>query len=813
MAVLDDDSVLAPQPEPEGGEVGNLVVEYAPDGTIIVSDPNAPQQPPADMAFSDNLVATLDEATLTRLGSDVVEWVEADIQSRAQWIKRFKRGLELLGVKDAERTTLDIDGSSKVTHPLIGMATVEFNARAGAELMPPAGPVKATVIGKATPELEERAARVEQFMNYQVTEADQDYYDDMDQLLFALPWCGSAFKKTYFDDYEEKVISRYINARDFIVPYDAPRLSGASRYTHRYRLNEIDVAHQKSTGYLADVDFGIPNAFNEDDEFQDLINDADDREVSPALDDGRFTFYETHCYYDLGHGVCPYIVVVDKDSQKVGAVYRNWREEDAKKRRLQWFTHYKFLPGVGFYGFGFIHMIGGLASAATAALRALLDSAAAANFQGGFMAKNGMKPRGTTKLKFGQYQEIDATYEDLQKSFYTPPFKEPSNALFQLFQGIVEIGRAFTSSTEVLVGDANNNAPVGTTVALIEQSTKVFTAIHKRLHLAQRHEFRVIARINYMYLPDEYPYDVEGGSRNILREDFAPGVAVAPVSDPNIFSSTQRIAIAQAVVQMAEKFPDVVKRRQAVIRLMKAMMVPSLEEVLVPEEGPPHMDPVSENAAIMVGDPVMAYPDQDHQAHLIVVQSLIEQAQQSEDPVVQQALQPAMAHAAEHIAYAMKQSMEMMLGVPLPEEGLPPELENRLALAQAMAIKQSKGQMDSQAPPDPETLKALAEIKREDEKAMADMQAKMATAQASIAKLQASTDVIIQTASADIKRRDVLAAHEAALKSQAAREEAEQEEVRIEAELDNEQKLTDAKAKAIKTKAAQKPAPKKSGDK
>lgn len=807
MADEFDEGVLAPQPEPEGGAVGDMVIQYGPDGDIIVLDPNAADPAPDDGNFSANLAEQIPKETLNKLGSEVCDWVDVDLQSRSQWIKRFKRGLELLGVKDAERNTLDIDGASKVTHPLIGMATVEFNARAGAELMPPQGPVKASVLGQVTPELEARAARVEQYMNYQLTEADEDYYDDMDQLLFALPWSGSAFKKTYFDDFEEKVISRYINPREFIVPYDAPRLSAASRYTHRYRLNGIDVEQKKQSGYFRAIDLGEPMPFSEDDEVQDLIDDADDREQVAHQDDLRYTIYETHCYYDLGEGVAPYIVTVDKDSYKVLAIYRNWRESDEKKRRLQWFTHYKFLPGVGFYGFGFIHMIGGLAAATTSALRALLDSAAAANFQGGFMAKNGMKPRGTTKLKFGQYQEIDATYEDLQKSFYTPPFKEPSNALFLLFQALVDAGRQFTSTTEVLVGDATNNAPVGTTVALIEQATKVFTAIHKRLHIAQRHEFRLIARINYNSLPDEYPYDVEGGSRNILREDFAPGVTITPVSDPNIFSSTQRIAIAQAVLQMAEKFPDIIQRRVAVVRLLKAMQAPALDEILTPEEGPPHMDPVSENAAIMVGDPVMAFPDQDHQAHLIVVQSLIEQATASEDPVMQRILPTAQAHAAEHYALAMRQAMSLMLGQPLPEGPLPPEIENRLAYAQAVATKQAKEQGQSQPPQDPAMLLALAEIKRKDAESEVKMQTMLEAAAASLEKTKAGTAVLVAKTEADVRRDDVVAAHDAALDSAVVEDEQALEAQRTAAEIENDKKLAEAKAKAIKTKAAQKPAP------
>lgn len=806
---------------PEGvTSIDGVNVSYDADGNPIVTDPNEPSPIPADGAFFDNLAEAIDPQKLATAGSDVVSWVDYDLQSRAPWVKMYRRALELLGIKDVERTTLDIKGSSKVTHPLIALAAIEFNARARPELLPATGPVKTTILGKATVELEQRATRVAQYMNYQLTEADQLYYQDTDKLLFMLPLCGSVFKKVWYDEVAGIVKSRYRNPRDVIVPYEANDMLDAMRITDRYRMNEVDMKANMASGYFRTLELGDPVPFSEDEEIQELNDIADNREMVVAPDDKRYVIYECHAFYDFGDGLLPYIIIVEKDSQSVLAVYRNWDEADEKKTPLQWFVHYKFLPGPGFYGLGYIHTIGGLASAATGSLRALLDSAAAANFQGGFKTKNSAPGKmGSASLQFGVWQDVDLTYDDLSKSFYTPPFKEPSNALFQMFNKIEEMGRALTSTTEVLVGDASNQAPVGTTLALIEQATKPFVAVHARCHEAQKHEFRIIARLNYTYLPDQYPYDVEGDSRFIMREDFAPGVQIIPVSDPNIFSDVQRIAMRQASYQLAMQHPDILNLRVAVINLLKAMKTPDMEMLVRPEEGPPPMDPVSENAAILKGEPVQAHMFEADQAHVMIHMQLMEQAQAAQDPVMQKALQPVMAHIAEHYAQMAIKDASMLLGQQIPPvDQQTPEIANAIAMAVAGRMQQIQQPQPQQ---DPAMLLAMAEIQREDQKAVAEIERKQAESLAGMEAERARLELAAQAQQAQTMREDARLA--ATLQLQEMSTEGQQANAQVKTEVDattklataeakiqQGDKLTDAKVAATKKKANEKPKEKKS---
>jgi hypothetical protein len=735
-------TVENPEAVPEGGVFDGIAVNYGDDGQIIVEDSMAPQQVgEPSQEFDANLALEISEEKLKSIGQDVVDWVKADIESRKDWAARFKNGMMLMGVMDDPVPTLDIDGASTATHPLIGMAVVQFQARAMEELMPPTGPVKVTIHGAVTEELERAATRVEFDMNKQLMVDDPDYYDDTDQMLFYLPWNGSTFKKVFYDDILGVNTARFIAAHDLIVPYDAKRLSDAPRITHRYKLNSIDVEAHMDSGAWRRVALNEPTGQDPEDEIQEMIDKADDRTDVTHPEDLRHRFYETHCHYDLGlgEGSKPYRIVVEQDSQEIVEIKRNWRESDPKARRREWFVHYKFLPGTGFYGFGFIHIIGSLANATTGALRALFDAAAAASFQGGFSPKDGVKnDKGEFRLKFGTWTKIDASYEDLQKSFFTPPFKEPSNALLNLFNALVEAGRSFASTTEAMVGEANNNAPVGTTLALIEQGSKVFSGIHRRLHAAQRREFRAIATLNGENKPDLYAFSLPDEEKILLREDYNR-LEIEPVSDPNIFSQTQRLTIAQSVYELATQNPDVLDRRQAVVKLLKSMRAPDAEHIIIPEQKPQQLDPLSENEAMYKGQPVQARPGEDHDAHLMVHRFALEQALVTKE--LSDKVGPIQAHVAEHLGLQMREKVEMMLGQPLPPNA-PLEIQNQIALVTAKAIEAIK--QDQPMPPDPEMEKAMAEIKRKDDLAAAEIERKDALASAEIERKGALTQADVE---------------------------------------------------------------------
>lgn len=746
-----------PEPIPEGGVFDGIAVNYGDDGEIEILDPMAAPSGPPPEEFDANLADTLSEEKLKEIGQEVVDWVKSDLDSRKDWAARFKNGMMLMGVMDDPKPTLDIEGASTATHPLIGMAVVQFQARAMEELMPPTGPVKVTIHGAITEELERAAMRVEMDMNKQLMVDDPDYYDDTDQMLMYLPWNGSTFKKVYFDDLLGVNTARFISANDLIVPYDAKRLSDAPRITHRYKINEIDAKAHMDNGSWRNVDLGEPLGTDPEDEVQEMLDKADDRSNVTHPEDKRHRIYETHCYYDLGEGTKPYIIVVEQDSQEVVSIRRNWRESDLKARRREWFIHYKFLPGTGFYGFGFIHVIGSLANAVTGTLRALLDAGMGANFQGGFSPKDGVKnDKGDFRLKFGTWTKIDASYEDLQKSFYTPPFKEPSGALFNLFGALVEAGRSFASTTEAMVGDANNNAPVGTTLALIEQGSKVFSGVHRRLHAAQRREFRAIAMLNGENKPEMYGFSLPEEEKTLLRQDYNR-LEIEPVSDPNIFSSTQRLTIAQSVYELATQNQDILNRRAAVIKLLHSMRAPDADHIIIPEQQPAQMDPLSENEAMYKGMPVQATPGEDHQAHLMVHRFALEQALVTKE--LADKVGPIQAHIAEHLALEMRAKVEMMLGTPLPPDA-PPEIQNQIALVTSKAIEAIK--QDQPLPPDPEMEKAIAEIKRKDELAQAEIERKDALAQAEIQRKGALAKADVEhkeaLAEADMMRRDTMTA-------------------------------------------------------
>lgn len=629
-----------------------------------------------------NLAEGMDDTERNRLVNLVIEQVDADLASRAPWEERVDQAMQLLGIQNRPLDDLPFVGASAVTYPLIGEACVQFQARAIEEVFPSDGPCKTKIVGKRTREREEQADRVNGHMNYQMMEEDRAYFWHVDQMLFLLPVFGSAFKKTYFDAPQDMVVSRLVPPGDFIVPYLATDLYTSPRYTHRMVKVRAQMERLIESGYYRDVELFKTDSLMHTDagSSKDMLDVADDRTPVVHEDDDSFTLYEMHCDLSLTEdqlrylGVSddpscdidgyplPYVVTVEKETRQLMSVRRNWKEGDERYKRRQWFTHYKYLPGLGFYGFGLLHLIGSLSESATGALRALLDGAAFANMQGGFVSDDAQIPEGQNHIEPGVYKRVKMSAEELARSFYSPNFKEPSPALQNLFGLLVDAGRRFSSTTEEMTGEASNTGPVGTTIALIEQGSKVFSGVHRRLHVAQAEELALRAELNGEFLPEEYPYEVEGESRYIMRADYDARVDVVPVSDPNIFSSAQRIAQGQAILELAERFPGEIDLTEAVKRFLKAIKVPDYE-MLLKNGDKMRRDPVGENMLLMVGRPAKAFVEQDHDSHIAVHMALLGSINDEARQIVGPAMQ---AHLAEHYAYKYYNEMNAQLGGQLP---------------------------------------------------------------------------------------------------------------------------------------------------
>lgn len=674
------------------------------DIEVVFGDEDDEMEPVLEDAehFDENLADKLTQGELDNLASDLIDKVSNDEESRADWVERMKDGLELIGVKDVPADDVIFDGAARVNHPMILEAMVQFQSRAIEEMFPPGGPVKTAVVGKETEEVRAQADRVQDFMNYQLTELDERHFWDTDQMLLYLPYAGSAFKKVTYSELDQFTTSRFVKAHDLIVPYDANSLEDAPRITHRYDLSRRDYEVLVKQGFLRQLN-QEPSSTVDVSAGRELSDEADLRTESRDEDDDTpLRILEVYVYHKFewdneDDPPKPYVVVVEEGTGETLAIRRNWEPDDPLKRRMVNFVHYKYLPGLGLYGFGLIHLIGSLGRAASGALRLLLDGSTTASLSGGFKSKDLRGASGELRFTPGTWQDVDVPAEELAKGFFSPPFKEPSPALFSTLEILLGAGQRFASTTEAMTGDMNNAGPVGTTLAVIEQGSKIFSAIHKRCHVAARREFKLIARFNHLYMPDKYPYSMAGEEKAVLREDFDKRVDVIPVSDPNIFSNTQRIAIAQAVLELVNSSPGVYDEaavRKAHIAMLKALRVADADEYL-PERREKRLDPVTENQIMATGRMgVRAFPEQDHQAHIQAHQMFIQEmmAMGGEDMVNQ--MMPALqAHITEHMAHQYRLQVEMQLGVPLPPvdwqnpaeiEEMPVELDNAVARAVAM---------------------------------------------------------------------------------------------------------------------------------
>jgi hypothetical protein len=670
-------------PIPVEVDIGSLnpAFEMGPGGQLIELPPDEDMLPAsAAQGFRANLAEDMEESDLSAIAQKIIEAVEEDIESRADWQLRFERGLEMMGLKSSENDDGPFPGSSNAVPPLISEAIVQFWARSLAELVPSDGPAKGKVIGKQTKDLLDRAKRVAEYQNHELLYIDESWYWEHSRMLFTVPFAGCAFKKVYHDDVLGRNTSSFVRADDFIVPANAPDLKTAPRFTHRIWRTRNELKKLQLSGFYRDVDMTPPSSEEETPE-QSAINQVQGIAANEREDDARYELYETNIEYDLpGHedpsGVAlPYIITVDRESRKVLSIYRGWKEQDpAKRRRLCW-VQYNYIPGFGFYGLGLFHLIGGLQEAATGALRVLLDSAATSSLQGGFVGKDVALNESRLEIEPGVWKTVDATTEDLQKAFFTPAFNEPSPALVTMLEFLVSRMEKFTATTEMMTGEGNSkNAPVGSTIAMIEQGGKVFSTIHRGLHMSMASELRQRFELTQEFMPAEgYPYDVDGAHEGIFAQDFAPGVTIQPVSDPNIFSSAQRLALAQMTYEIAMANPDIVNREEGIRRMFDAARVPDVDKLFVSKEPPPPMDPVSEIQALLRGQPVQAYPDQNHMAHLQHYTAFLNNPEYGGNPEVQkQIMGPALALVGQRMAYAWA-AHARGLGVPAPM--LPPPMQ------------------------------------------------------------------------------------------------------------------------------------------
>ena len=689
----------APFSEPAPAD--NLQVEEIGDDEVLIGEEEL-QPESNETNFDANLADDMSDTQLSRKASELIKYYEDDREARSEWEERYKKGLKTLdpdgGMEESEdeRATR---GLSTVVHPMIAEAATQFNARAIAELYPSGGPVKTVIIGEPSEELEEQGRRVREFMNYQITQEMPEYFPDLDQMLFHLPLVGQTFKKVWWDSNLERQCSQFVKAEDFVVAPESKDLQTSIRYTHVIRMPKNDYNRYVQSGYyLQTTDIG-----SDADPSGDTIGEIEGiSQYADSSEDNVITLLEMHLYDSFededAEVDIPYVVTIDYDNQKIVSIRRNWHEEDERKVKREWFVSYKFLPGLGFYGFGLYHLIGGLGKAATGSLRALLDSAAFANMQGGFKLR-GRVSGGEVQVNPGEFVDLDATVDDVNKAIMPLPFKEPSGSLFNLLGFIVQAGQRFASTADLNIGDVNPNAPVGSTVALIEQGSKAFSAIHKRLHYSQGQEFKLIANLNAENLPEEFTFALAGGDSTIYAADFSDRIDIVPVSDPNIFSTAQRIAQAQAVLQMAQSAPDMHNMYEAYKRMYEAIRIPNIDEILMKPEEAPRLDPIDENMSVMYGKSIKAFPEQDHDSHIAVHMQFLQDPSLAGNPGAA-GMQPVLiAHIAEHVALLYRTRMEESIGVPMPVipdlkgegklEDVNPELDRLISQRAAQVVQQA----------------------------------------------------------------------------------------------------------------------------
>ena len=666
----------------------NVSFEVADDGGVVVNfGEEGIEEEVTAKEYYTNLATDMDDEILKDVAHTVIENFQADKDSRAEWDSMFERGFDLLGLK-LEDATEPFEGACTAVHPLLIESAVKFQSKASQELFPVGGPVKAQILGKQDVTKQEQANRVQNFMNYQLTEQMPEYFDEFERMLFHLPLIGSAIKKVYYDAGLERPVSEFVPIDQFYVSYYASNLRKADRYTHVIYRNPIDMQKDIESGIYSDVELpeaSNPNQSNLSEKLNTIMG------LSPTAEhDPQYVLLEQHVHLDIPDPECqegefaPYIITVEQESRQILSIRRNYRAKDTNKEKRMHFVHYKFVPGFSFYGLGLIHFLGNLTMTATAAMRSLIDAGQFANLPGGFKAKGVRMVGDNEPIAPGEFKEVEATGIDLQKAIVPLPYKEPSSVLYNMLGFVTAAGQKFADSTEQIVSDAASSGPVGTTMALLEASSKFFSGIHKRLHKSQRDEFKIIAEIDYDYLPKEYPYDVPNASREIFKKDFDGVVDVVPVSDPNIPSNAHRMMLANMALQMAQQSPPGMFNLEALNRtILNAANMPNIEEILPQAPKPQPLDPVSDIAAATKGFPISAFMGQNHDAHIQVKMSYLQDPMNGANPIMVRVKPILEANIQEHSIMKYQEQINGTTQVML--EQLPEAQRNPSAIEAVMA--------------------------------------------------------------------------------------------------------------------------------
>ena len=693
------DVELEPSRQDQVREAAEILVT---EQGILIDDEITEEPIETGIAFDANLVEFLDDSDLGRLAMDVISSIKGDKESRSEWEKTYVDALKYLGMKFDDTRSQPFEGSTGVIHPILAESVTQFQSQAYKELLPPKGPVKTEIVGARTPEVENQAERVAEFMNYYLMNVMQEFDPELDMLLFYLPLAGSAFKKVYYDTTLNRAMCKFIAPEDLIVPYESTDLTSAERVTHVLSMSKNEIKKQQLSGFYADIDLKGDSYSLDRDEIEEQIDKIEG--LKPGYRESRdHVVYEVHTILDLpgfedvddtGRPTglkLPYIITVDETTTQVLSIRRNYAETDPLKNKINYFVQYKFLPGLGFYGLGLGHMIGGLAKASTSILRQLIDAGTLANLPAGFKAR-GMRIRDESEpLQPGEFRDIDSTGASLRDNLIPLPIKEPSNVLMQLLGLLVSSGQRFASIADMQIGDMNQAMPVGTTVALLERGTKVMSAIHKRLHYSQRVEFQLLAQVFSEYLPPSYPYATGTGAQEVLNADFDGRVDVVPVSDPNIFSQSQRITMAQELLTMVQSNPEIhgpTGIYEAYRRMYAALGVDDVEKLLQPPQLPPPPAPLDaglENAQLLMGQPATAFEGQNHAAHIdahrsLFMTDLIKNTPQLQGLIISHIMQHLQFLAAEIAQTQMPpEQMQQIQELQAQIAQLPPEQQQQAA--------------------------------------------------------------------------------------------------------------------------------------
>ena len=752
-----------------------------PDGGMLIDfDPDMGDM--MGLGHDDNLAEAIDDRDLDSLASELVGSFRSDKESRADWERSYVKGLDLLGLKHEDRTTR-WDGACGVFHPLLTESVIRFQSQSIQEIFPASGPVKTKVVGVIDADKEKQAERVQDYLNYLLTEKMTEYRSETEKMLFSLPLAGSAFRKVYYDLNLGRPCSMFVPAEDFVVSYGASDLTTCERSTHVMKKSSNDIRKLQVSGFFRDID--LPNPAPDADPVEQKYNELTGDSNSYDYDD-RHTLLEMHVNLDLvgfedrengeETGIAlPYVVTIDHSSRTILSIRRNWYEEDAKRLKREHFVHYQYMPGLGFYGFGLIHMIGGLAKSATSLLRQLVDAGTLSNLPGGLKSR-GLRIKGDdTPIMPGEFRDVDVPGGTIRDNISFLPYKEPSAVLYQLMGDIVEEGRRFASAGDVKAADMNAEAPVGTTLALLERAMKVMSAVQARLHASMRVELRILTHVVRDFGPNQYPYALKG--EQIVSEDFDDRVDIIPVSDPNAGTMAQRIMQYQAALQLAAQAPEMYDMPLLHRQMLEVLGIRDADKIVPTDMDMTPTDPVSENMNLLNGKPVKAFIYQDHEAHIETHMSLLQDPRVMEimakSPNAKKAQAELAAHVQEHLAFQYRQGVEKELGVPLPspEEPLPEDIEYRISqlVAPAAAQLSGKAQREQQMEQaqkqmqDPliqiqmqELQIKQADVQRKAQAEMAkiqlDMQKAMAKSQLDQAKLEQERDIQTAKIGAQIAR-------------------------------------------------------------